>query len=65
MIQAPANPIEPLSRGLCCWRCGNNRFRVIYTRARAGALVRRRECRQCSTRMTTWERMVGVAADQV
>ena len=47
-------------RGLKCRECGCQHFRVIYTRAAwGGKLVRRRECRHCGTRMTTWERMIG------
>ena len=49
-------------RGLCCRKCGQRRFRVIYTRARPGGkVVRRRECLNCGFRMTTWERAVGCA----
>ena len=44
-------------RGLICRECGYQHFRVIYTRpAWDRKLVRRRECRHCGTRMTTWER---------
>ena len=47
-------------RGLECRACGCKHFRVIYTRAyRGGRLVRRRECRHCGRRMTTWERAIG------
>ena len=47
-------------RGLECRACGCKHFRVIYTRAhRGGQLVRRRECRHCGRRMTTWERAIG------
>jgi hypothetical protein len=51
---------EPEARGLRCHKCGHGRFAVIYTRqGSAGAIVRRRECRQCGTRITTVERTVG------
>jgi transcriptional regulator NrdR family protein len=44
-------------RGLECRWCGCKHFRVIYTRpAWGGRLVRRRECRNCGKRMTTWEK---------
>jgi len=44
-------------RGLVCRHCGCKHFRVIYTRpAWGGRLVRRRECRHCGKRMTTWEK---------
>lgn len=47
-------------RGLQCWKCSGNQFRVIYTRrARGGKLIRRRECRGCRARITTWEKMIG------
>jgi transcriptional regulator NrdR family protein len=47
--------------GLRCWKCHHRRFRVIYTRAaHDGTIIRRRECCQCHTRITTWERMIGV-----
>lgn len=48
-------------RGLRCRHCGCGHFRVIYTRrAWGGKLVRRRECRNCGYRLTTWERVVGL-----
>jgi transcriptional regulator NrdR family protein len=44
--------------GLRCWRCGQRELRVVYTRPRnGGILLRRRECRRCGQRFTTWERM--------
>lgn len=47
-------------RGLRCFNCGCQAFRVIYTRrARGEKLVRRRECRDCGQRLTTWERAIG------
>src|SRR5262249_5300321 len=47
-------------RGLRCRKCGNSRFRVIYTRpARSCQLMRRRECLLCRTRVTTYERVAG------
>jgi transcriptional regulator NrdR family protein len=46
--------------GLRCRKCGQCRFRVIYTRAaQGGKVVRRRSCHQCGARVTTWERPVG------
>jgi len=43
-------------RGVECDQCGCTRLRVVYTRRRwDGTLVRRRECRSCGTRITTWE----------
>lgn len=47
-------------RGLQCPRCGCGHFRVLYTRpAWGGRLLRRRECRHCGRRMTTYEQTAG------
>jgi hypothetical protein len=47
------------TRGLACLACGSDRLRVVYTRGRNGGVVqRRRECRDCKQRATTWERVV-------
>lgn len=44
-------------KGLVCRHCGCRHFRVLYTRrAWGGRIMRRRECRYCGKRMTTWER---------
>lgn len=55
------SPKESASQaGLRCYKCGGHRFSVIYTRVAAGGkIIRRRACRQCGTRITTWERMIG------
>jgi transcriptional regulator NrdR family protein len=50
-------PTEP--RGLECPRCGCRHFYVVYTRPRAGKIVRRKECRHCGRRVTTTERVAG------
>jgi transcriptional regulator NrdR family protein len=51
---------EQSERGLTCRRCGHQELRVVYTRRRMGGVnVRRRECRQCKERFTTWERPIG------
>ncbi|MHC4981857.1 MAG: NrdR family transcriptional regulator [Planctomycetota bacterium] len=43
-----------------CHYCGCRHFRVIYTRRGwGGKLIRRRECRHCGKRMTTWECPIG------
>ncbi len=53
-------PAENDDRGLECRNCGCKHFRVVYTRPyRGGGLIRRRECRHCGRRMTTWERAIG------
>lgn len=47
-------------RGLECPRCGCGHFRVLYTRAKSGGkLLRRRECRHCGRRVTTYEQSLG------
>jgi transcriptional regulator NrdR family protein len=50
------------NKGLECRKCGCRHFRVLYTRSRPGKLVRRRECRHCGTRITTWEQAIGTIA---
>ena len=43
-------------RGLVCSDCGCQHFYVLYTRRRDnGRVMRRRECRNCGRRITTWE----------
>jgi hypothetical protein len=45
------------NRVLECRYCGCKHFRVVYTRPTyGGRIMRRRECRHCGKRMTTWER---------
>lgn len=49
------------TRGLECRHCGCKHFRVLYTRRGSGSkLIRRRQCRHCGKRMTTWERQLGM-----
>lgn len=44
-------------RGLECRYRGYKHFRVIYTRPKwGGRIMRRRECRHCGKRVTTWQR---------
>jgi transcriptional regulator NrdR family protein len=54
-------PKEPAGkRGLECSHCGCQHFRVLYTRrAWGGRLMRRRECRHCGRRITTYEVTLG------
>ena len=47
--------------GLVCRYCGCRHFYVVYTRQRPGKLMRRRQCRNCGARFTTWEKDVGGA----
>ena len=47
-------------RGLECRACGCKHFRVVYTRPTWGnRILRRRECRHCGRRITTWEKTGG------
>jgi len=58
-IAASSRSQTPGVRGLFCQTCGSNRLRVVYTRDKTGGIVqRRRECRDCKVRVTTWERVV-------
>jgi len=41
--------------GLECPECGCRDFRVTKTRQGDGVIVRRRECRHCGHRITTFE----------
>jgi hypothetical protein len=53
-------PTDEDQRGLVCRHCGCKHFRAIYTRPTwGGRIMRRRECRHCGKRMTTWERAGG------
>lgn len=43
-------------KGLACQHFGCRHLRVVYTRpAWGGRIMRRRECRHCGRRVTTWE----------
>jgi hypothetical protein len=47
----------PEKRGLECPACGCRHFHVLYTRAALGGrILRRRECRHCGRRVTTYEK---------
>jgi transcriptional regulator NrdR family protein len=54
--ERPGSPNE--KPGLVCRRCGCRHLFVVYTRRRATGVIRRRECRHCGYRMTTWERFM-------
>ena len=61
-MDAPTESADNKSekRGLECPRCGCQHFRVLYTRrAWGGRLLRRRECRYCGRRITTYEQAVA------
>ncbi len=50
------------NRGLECPDCGCMHFRVLYTRrAWGGRLLRRRTCRHCGRRVTTYEQIAAAA----
>ena len=56
-LEPPMKRPPAPERGLRCRQCGGGRFEVIYTRAALGnKIVRRRQCRICKARITTWER---------
>lgn len=47
-------------RGIQCPDCGCRHLPVLYTRpAYGGRVMRRRECRHCGRRMTTYEQPPG------
>ncbi len=47
---------EQEKRGIECPSCGCRLFRVLYTRRSIGGrILRRRECRNCGRRVTTYE----------
>ena len=50
-----AAPSPPQLRGLECRGCGCRDLRVLYTRYRAGVIVRVRSCRHCGRRLVTRE----------
>lgn len=43
-------------KGIICKRCGGDRWSVAYVRKTSGAIERRRECVECSLRITTTEK---------
>jgi hypothetical protein len=60
----PAPPLTTeahhvVSKGIQCPRCGCHRWKALYTRYRAGAIVRVRRCRnrKCGHRIRTIERV--------
>jgi len=57
--ESSATAGESPGRGLECRKCGCKHFFVIYTRAREESIMRRRECRNCGRRITTWEKTLG------
>lgn len=43
--------------GLECPRCGCCHFRTVYVRHRDSVIERRKECRHCDKRVTTYEKL--------
>lgn len=57
--EAKAKPKEE-PRGLQCRDCGCQHFYTLETRKQAGGrIMRRRECRYCGRRVTTYEKAFG------
>ncbi|HOF18979.1 MAG TPA: hypothetical protein PK082_08710 [Phycisphaerae bacterium] len=55
-----SSPQPEEQRGIACPKCGCRHFHVVYTRATTqGRVMRRRECRHCGRRITTYERAAG------
>ena len=59
-VAEAANSEPPEDRGICCPKCGCAHLRVVYTRRAWGRkIIRRRECRHCGRRMTTYEKVTA------
>ena len=59
-LDASSAGADNATRGLECRKCGCRHLRVLYTRrAFGGRIVRRRECRNCGKRLSTWEKEAG------
>jgi len=55
-----AVPESKEKRGLECRGCGCGHFNVLYTHPASGErILRRRECRNCGRRLTTYEKVSG------
>lgn len=50
---------QEVSVGLICRQCGCRDFRVVETERKNGFVLRRRECRNCASRATTREEIIG------
>lgn len=49
-------PAKDDQKGPTCRHCSCRHFHVVYTRPTwGGRIMRRRECRHCGKRLTTWE----------
>ena len=62
-VEPPSGTATELAterRGLRCPKCACAHFEVVYTRPAAGnRIMRRRECRHCGRRITTYETSIG------
>lgn len=60
LVRAETQPERNEKRGLECPSCGCGHFHVVYTRrASRQRIMRRRECRNCGRRITTYEYAIG------
>lgn len=59
MTTTPNDATEQGPKGLVCRACGCRHFYVVYTRPSPRGILRRRECRHCGARKTTFERDAG------
>lgn len=56
MKRAAANPPASDARGITCPKCGCRHFEVVYVYpVKGGRICRRRQCRHCGRRITTYE----------
>jgi transcriptional regulator NrdR family protein len=56
MTQQTKWPMGGSGSGVECRECGCRHFEVLYTRRLAnGVILRRRACRHCGRRLTTYE----------
>ncbi len=49
--------VKAAEAGLICPKCGCRHLFVVYTRPRAGHILRLRSCRHCGKRLLTRERL--------
>lgn len=59
-MKPPAAYNRPAQKapGIECPSCGCKHLRVLYTRGSIGGrILRRRECRHCGRRLTTYEKV--------
>lgn len=60
MVDARPNEQKADELGIECPECGCRHFSVLRTRpASKNRLMRRRECRHCGRRITTYEKIGG------